>query len=190
MKKEWIRKAFEDAKEHGFHDKEYSDEHFLVLVACEVAEAIEADRKGSIPEINQFKINLGYQGNNGEAFKTLYRKYIKGSVAEEMADVCIRLFALAGLRGIDICEDELEHIRKKVKWLFRDLWDISTFTEIAYDLIHFMTSNDYITKDKIIVGIALTEAWAKMQGIDLDFHIEMKMRYNRTRALRHGKRYG
>lgn len=39
-------RAFNCAKAHGFHDKEYSDEHWLMLIVSEMAEAIQADRKG------------------------------------------------------------------------------------------------------------------------------------------------
>lgn len=34
------------AKLHGFHDKEYPLNHWLMLVVTEVAEIVEADRKG------------------------------------------------------------------------------------------------------------------------------------------------
>ena len=37
------KKAFENAKEKGFHEKPKTDAHWLMLVACELAEAVEAD---------------------------------------------------------------------------------------------------------------------------------------------------
>ena len=40
------KKAFENAKEKGFHEKPKTDAHWLMLVACELAEAVEADRMG------------------------------------------------------------------------------------------------------------------------------------------------
>ena len=39
-------RAYRCACEHGFHDKEYSDAHFLMLVITEISEAVDADRKG------------------------------------------------------------------------------------------------------------------------------------------------
>lgn len=38
--------AYKIACDHGFHDKELSNEHFLCLVISELMEAVQADRKG------------------------------------------------------------------------------------------------------------------------------------------------
>ena len=37
-------RAYKTACEHGFHDKELSNEHLLCLVTSELMEAVEADR--------------------------------------------------------------------------------------------------------------------------------------------------
>ena len=39
-------KAYKIAREHGFHEEEFSDGHYLMLVISELSEAVEADRKG------------------------------------------------------------------------------------------------------------------------------------------------
>ena len=39
------KEAFENAKERGFHDEQHADGHWFMLVVCELAEAVEADRK-------------------------------------------------------------------------------------------------------------------------------------------------
>lgn len=44
--KELIDRAYTTAKNHGFHDKELSPQHMLMLVISEIGEAVEADRKG------------------------------------------------------------------------------------------------------------------------------------------------
>ena len=41
-------KAYRIACDHGFHDKELSNEHCLMLVITELSEAVEADRKGRL----------------------------------------------------------------------------------------------------------------------------------------------
>lgn len=41
-------RAYKTACEHGFHDKELSNEHLLCLVISELMEAVEADRKGRL----------------------------------------------------------------------------------------------------------------------------------------------
>ena len=40
-------KAYQCAVKHGWHEEEYSNEHFLCLVISELMEAVEADRKGN-----------------------------------------------------------------------------------------------------------------------------------------------
>lgn len=66
-------KAFETAKSKGWHDEPRETGTLLALIHSEVSEALEADRKG-----------------NQENF------------AEELADVCIRIFDLCGSKGIDL----------------------------------------------------------------------------------------
>ena len=39
-------RAYQCACKHGFHDKEYSDKHWLMLIITEISEAVDADRKG------------------------------------------------------------------------------------------------------------------------------------------------
>ncbi|MDN4525347.1 MazG nucleotide pyrophosphohydrolase domain-containing protein [Fictibacillus fluitans] len=70
---EFCKEAFETAKSKGWHDKPIETGTCLALIHSEVSEALEADRKG-----------------DAENF------------AEELADVCIRIFDLCGARGIDL----------------------------------------------------------------------------------------
>lgn len=69
--------ANDTAKQHGFHDQEFPNTHWLALIHSEVSEALEADR---IDDWDNFK--------------------------EELADICIRTFSLCGHLGIDL-EDEI-----------------------------------------------------------------------------------
>lgn len=48
-------KAYRIAYDHGFHDKELSNEHCLMLVITELSEAVEADRKDKYADIGMFK---------------------------------------------------------------------------------------------------------------------------------------
>lgn len=68
-----IEEAHETAKSKGWHDKPVETGTWLALIHSEVSEALEADRKGD-----------------------------KENFAEELADVCIRVFDLCGLKGIDL----------------------------------------------------------------------------------------
>lgn len=39
---ELVARVYENAKAHGFHEVEHEDGHWLMLVVCELAEAVEA----------------------------------------------------------------------------------------------------------------------------------------------------
>lgn len=67
------REAHFTAKDKGWHDEKKETATWLALIHSEVSEALEADRKG-----------------DQENFE------------EELADVCIRIFDLCGLMGIDL----------------------------------------------------------------------------------------
>ena len=47
-------RAYKTAKAHGWHDKELSDETYLMLIITEIAEAVQADRKGIRPDIEGY----------------------------------------------------------------------------------------------------------------------------------------
>ena len=152
-------KAYRNAVAHGWHEQEYSDEHFLCLVISELMEAVEADRYGKRAQIGMFK---EWQGNSiplteetrQRRFKEDFEAFIKGTVEEELADACIRLLDLAGKNSIDL-----------------------TFAE------SLLTEHS-----SIIIAGSLTEAMyvlcgllsktTKGYGIDIFWHIEQKMKYN------------
>ena len=42
-----LKKAYDNAVKHGWHEEEKSNAHWLMMVCTEVAEAVQADRKGN-----------------------------------------------------------------------------------------------------------------------------------------------
>ena len=68
-------KAYQCAVVHGWHEHEYSNEHFLCLVISELMEAVEADWKGSHADFEAF--NKYY---NRIDFKENFERQIKGTV--------------------------------------------------------------------------------------------------------------
>lgn len=67
------KEAYLIAKSKGWHDESRETGTLLALIHSEVSEALEADRKGD-----------------------------KENFAEELADVCIRIFDLCGSKNIDL----------------------------------------------------------------------------------------
>lgn len=184
-------KAYQCAVEHGWHDEDLSDEHFLCLVISELMEAVEADRKGKHSKIGMFK---EWQGNSiplseetrQRRFKEDFEAYVKGSVEEELADACIRLLDLAGLRKINLSDisfpiynsDDHKNSRKSL-----------TFTEWVYDVTRVISGfnkNNYPI-GYLFVGI-LQEICCKAEliGFDILWHIDQKMKYNELWSYKHG----
>lgn len=172
-------KAYQCAVVHGWHEENLSDEHFLCLVISELMEAVEADRKGSHADFEAF--NKYY---NRIDFKENFERQIKGTVEEELADTCIRLLDLAGLRNVDSGEVNLDEL--KCSEGFFD-W---TFTECMYSLvstiadIEYQVNNTIETYLRVMLGEILV--FCVQRYIDIFWHIEQKMKYNELRPYMHG----
>lgn len=172
-------KAYQCAVAHGWHDENLSNEHFLCLVISELMEAVEADRKGSHADTEAF--NKYYDCVD---FKENFERQIKGTVEEELADSCIRLLDLAGLRSVDLGEVDLEEL--KCSEGFFD-W---SFTESVFSMVCNITDSDYIGNHSFdgFLRVALVEilVFCVQKDIDILWHIERKMKYNELRSYKHG----
>lgn len=183
--------AYQNAVEHGWHDEDLSDEHFLCLVISELMEAVQAERKGKRSDVAKFN---EWQGNNipfseetrVRRFQEDFEAYIKDSVEDELSDVCIRIFDLAGLLGVSFLGVKFP---LKIRDEIYKYKSQKTFTEWCYDLTRFIGNYNpwHITTLDFFVNI-LQEVFimSKIKGFDLLLHIEQKMKYNRTRPRMHG----
>ena len=165
-------KAYQCAVEHGWHDEDLSDEHFLCLVISELMEAVEADRKGSHADIEAF--NKYY---NRIDFKENFERQIKGTVEEELSDACIRLLDLAGLKGYDL--DSFDYEGSDTE----DYSDMS-FTESMFRICIYVTDNFY--RDEPFILLNEIFAFCRDRNIDIFWHIKQKMKYNELRPYKHG----
>lgn len=186
MKKE----AYKTANSHGWHDKEHSDEHYLMLIVTEVAEAVQADRKGKYADVARFKEWQTYYGSflppeetRTIRFKEDFEAYVKNSVEDELADIVIRCFDLAGLKGID-----LTYLLDDIDRMPVNMFDELTFAETAYDMCFpLVTINAEHAVKEVIVYVF---HYCKVKGINIEWFIEQKMKYNRLRPYKHGgKKY-
>ena len=180
-------RAYRCACEHGFHDKEYSDAHWLMLVITEISEAVEADRKGKHAKIMEYNnwINK-FHSDKEKAFISDFECYIKDSTSDELADVIIRLLDLAGLRNIDI------NISNDVTYSDKYFNSIS-FVESSYKLCKMVMDNDVIeelmVEETVNYSISYIVQWCKYLNINIFQHIEWKMKYNESRPMLNGKKY-
>ena len=106
----------------------------------------------------------------------------KDSVEDELADVCIRLLDLAGLRNCELLYMDNLYIEE------------ISFTEFSYMFCSFITNPDKSHKDwlKLHISCSLGRifSWCRAKNIDIAWHIEQKMKYNESRPFKHGgKKY-
>lgn len=176
-----IQRAHDTAAAHGFHDEKKSLPHWLMLIITEISEFVEADRKGRHANIKAFKEDLV---DIECIFQTHFEFWIKDTVEDELADICIRIFDLAG---------EYSNIRLDIDNTKVDFVESETTTEHAFLMVNFLTSwRNYETRllnRSLSRLLKYTFILADTKGIDLKFHIEQKMRYNELRPSKHGKKY-
>ena len=179
------KKAYENAKAKGFNDKTHTDAHYLMLVACELAEAVEADREGRRSGRRTYNFLLQEYGEPLE--RHLFDMHIKDTVEDELADAVIRLLDYVGVKGYDIPENYItsEQIKAEVEenkeWLIN-----KSFADVVFNscLVNIESAKEI--PEALMYAIFVV---AELYGIDLFWHIDEKMRYNQLREYKHGKLY-
>ena len=173
-------RTYKTACEHGFHDKELSNEHLLCLVISELMEAVEADRKGKRADRESFKSSYEDEEPHDDVnFKYCFEKYIKDTISDELSDAVIRLLDLAGLRNFNLNRFSPVDVVSREK----------TFTENIYAIVKEIMDRKYSLEEQVNYVITQVFALADILGVDLLWHINQKMRYNELRPMLNGKRY-
>lgn len=172
--------AYSIAKANGWHEEEHSDEHWIMLVITEIAEAVQADRKNLHADVEAFK-----KYEHTLDFKENFERQIKNTVEEELSDVVIRCLDFSGLHVFDLQNLFNEPVDGDV---LEEMFRGKTFAEIAFricDDIFFSTAE--AATYRVIYDVV---QYCRFVDIDLDFFIRAKINYNRLRGYKHGgKRY-
>jgi hypothetical protein len=179
------KKAFENAREKGFHEKPKTDAHWLMLVACELAEAVEADRAERRSDRKMYNFLLQEYGEPLE--KHLFEMYIKDTVEDELADAVIRLLDFVGVKGYDIPENYITEEKIKDEAAEVKEWMMNkSFPDVVFNscLVNIESAKEI--PEALMYAIFVV---AELYGIDLIWHIKEKMIYNEMREMLHGKSY-
>ena len=175
------QRIWEIATAHGWHEQPIPTAQYCGLIMTEMAEAIEADRNGRRADMESFNERMSNLDGSDECFKEMYKRYIKGSIEEEFADVVIRVLDMAQ-----------EVHGDRMRWLGyypcgQVYHEDKSFIENAWyfirEILNWGTMN-------ISDSVSFMFDWAQDLGIDLWQHIEWKMKYNELRPYKHGgKKY-
>lgn len=175
----WARRIHANATSHGWHEEEKPGYHWLGMVMTEIAEAIEADRNNRrlSNETKEKFIAVTTDSDSYHAteniFKMAYQEFIKGTLEEEFADICIRILDTA----YEIHGDNMN-------WYGGEYPNHSrSFTVTAFVLVKEILNTGMMNLTEAIYYMF---AWAERLGIDLAWHIEQKMVYNELRSYKHG----
>ena len=176
---ELAKKAHANAVEKGFYDQKPSDEQIRMLAICELAEAVEADRKGRRDASDEWIDGC----TDDLAFHAEFNHHIKDTVEDELADFIIR------------CLDYVWWMIEEGEWTEGEEFDVPfEFYQAAGwkagDSIVYMAY--HATKSALVYAVSAMEcvlSYCQFAGIDIMRHVELKMRYNELRPRLHGKKY-
>lgn len=180
-KNELSKKAHANAVEKGFWQERKGNEHCLMLVITEISEMVESDRENMRTDMGKFNQWMLSKNPMEHTFKNAFENWIKNTLEDELGDVAIRLGDLAGALGVDF--DKLQPCR------YYRAFDRFSFTENAFALVKGLSKDMICIEKRIQFGLFYIEEWSKHLGINLDWHIEQKMKYNQGREAMHGKKY-
>lgn len=189
-----IQDAYGIAKVHGFHDCYHSSAHYMMLVLSEIGEMVEADRKNRRARVHDFQYITSLTTVKPDAVNHYFEKMIKDTMEDEMADVVIRLCDFCGsLDIVPYMADTMVDMSKE----FNEFWGDKSVCEQCFFLsamIVDIQSASYDADDtemRKCLGSTLSFIFemANYHGIDLLWHVERKMEYDKTRPALHGKAY-
>lgn len=178
--------AYSIAKANGWHEQEHSDEHWLMLIITEIAEAVQADRKGHHADAASFNEYQTYYGSflpseetREIRFKEDFEAYIKNTVEDELSDVVIRCLDLAGLRKVELPPIRVGHSNIRMD-----------FTAFCFNTIHVVAMTKVPLGERLENIIERMFVYCEFKNIDIEWFIRQKMNYNRLRGYKHGgKKY-
>lgn len=180
-------RAYKTAVEHGFHEDVKSDVFYLGLVMSEAGEAINADRKGLHADTKAFEEDEA----NGLPFADNFKKHIKDSVEDEIADIVIRLLDLAGLKGYEL--SFISYYQQNNHVFLRELKECG-LSGVLFQLMGSLSDalDENCTGQGIIALLSVfSDCFGMFTGSDKDlwWFVERKMKYNEQRPMLNGKKY-
>lgn len=169
-------RAHRNAVAKGFYDQDSSVQRFRMLAICELAEVVEADRKGRRAVADEWIDDC----TDDLAFHASFNLHFKDTVEDELADFVIRCLDYIGRRSL--CDNWLG-LEISFNSIQVEEWRaVEGIAEMAYYATERMFSS-------VPYALELVLSYCQFAGIDIMRHVELKMRYNELRPRLHGKKY-
>ncbi len=189
-----IAVAHSNAVEKGFYPEgvEKNIGELLMLIVSELGEALEAHRKNRFADWTGYQNHLDYYDSWDKKspgylsqIPISFRRNIKDTFEDEIADVYIRLFDLCGYLHINphlkpyLSTEKLsDNVGERLLYL------CGILCEMHIDPDKGLTQGDYIS-----IVISMLNLYCTTWKIPIRKHITAKMEYNKTRPHKHGKAY-
>ena len=195
--KQLMTKAYETAKAKGFYKSDLDINQALMLIITEMGETIQAQRHNRHGSIEDYYKLLGIYNTMwlGVPEENSYEESLEGTVESEFADIALRIMSLLGWYNSQkpICLMNDIEIKKTIDF-HKVEFEHGNYSlpDAMYLIITRMTyfpfscspvwMNTLRLQDILVQVFAL----AKVEGIDLVEHIELKMKYNESRPYLNG----
>jgi NTP pyrophosphatase (non-canonical NTP hydrolase) len=173
------------AKAKGFWDEPRNQDEAFALILSEMFEAFEGHRKGKfvdkftdLKNLNSIEVD--------EYFKGAFETCIKDTFEDEIADALIRLFDYCTGFRIDLSFQDLGMERVITDNFGQTLLNIVFMTSTAYINSNSLIDRPAIAANNLYYFLMLI---VEKYSIDIQTHIELKLKYNATRGYKHGKQY-
>lgn len=167
----------------GFWDQPRNTGEVSMLIVSELAEALEADRKGRRASLEDYELYKRDADFDVEVFKA----QVKDTFEDEIADVVIRVLDWCYYSKLEINPYEYEQYGdfdlekdENIGWV---LFEMTKWVCKAH-------KPSAVSQEACLNAVLiLAKNLAENLGFDLQRHIELKMQYNATRERMHGKKY-
>lgn len=152
------------------------------LIASEFMEYYEAYRKDLSANLEEYK-RVANNQNQVEEFK----KHIKGSMQEELADVAIRIYDLLGYD--DLPPNTLDQTNAIINAKQDDDLLPNGNDDDVDELVNYLVN--LLTTTVESLPNKLAESWIAVHRLEdnLDEYINIKIEYNLSREYLHGKKF-
>jgi len=188
---ELAKQIHENAKAKGFWDEPRNTGEIFMLIVSELAEALEASRKGKQASLEAYELYKPFANFDVEMFKA----HVKDTFEDELADVVIRILDFCFVENIDIEEAGFSLLKNDLSEnTGENLLRLCGIVCKTYDCIMLSKFDpSLVARDEVKYNlnsiVATIFSFSELKGFDLMRHIKLKMQYNATREHKHGKKY-